>query len=182
MEPTRTVLRVVAQNGVQEEPDSSLEWVYRKYSPYVASIALRLVGRDGDVDDIVQEVFLQALKGLAQLREPGALKGWLATVTVRVSRRRLQLRKLKSWVGLDEDTGYESVASPSASPEQRALLSRVYRVLDEISVDQRLAWTLRMVEGEQLEAVASLCGCSLATAKRRIAAAQDHIERNLCDE
>jgi RNA polymerase sigma-70 factor (ECF subfamily) len=36
----------------------------------------------------------------------------------------------------------------------------------------RIAWTLRMVEGLELAEVASACGCSLATAKRRIAAAE----------
>jgi RNA polymerase sigma-70 factor (ECF subfamily) len=40
----------------------------------------------------------------------------------------------------------------------------------------RIAWTLRYVEREKLEEVARLCGCSLATAKRRIAATQAAIE------
>jgi RNA polymerase sigma-70 factor (ECF subfamily) len=141
-----------------------------------------LVGRDAEVDDIVQEVFLQAMRGFSQIRDPQALKAWLATVTVRIARRRLQFRKFKAWVGMDDDPGYDCVASSAASPEQRALLSRVYSVLDQIPIDQRLAWTLRTVEGEQVETVASMCGCSLATAKRRIAAAQDRIERDLCDE
>ena len=43
----------------------------------------------------------------------------------------------------------------------------------------RVAWTLNYVEGETLEEVARLCGCSLATAKRRIAAAQRFIEEKL---
>ena len=56
--------------------------------------------------------------------------------------------------------------------EQRALLARIYRTLDEIDDRSRIAWILRHVEGERLEDVADACGCSLATAKRRIAAAQ----------
>ena len=67
------------------------------------------------------------------------------------------------------------------SPERRALLSRVYQVLDRIPVEQRLAWSLRYVEGEKLERVAEQCGCSLATAKRRIAAAHARIQGELID-
>jgi RNA polymerase sigma-70 factor (ECF subfamily) len=52
-------------------------------------------------------------------------------------------------------------------------------VLDRLPVNERLAWSLRHIEGEQLESVAVLCGCSLATAKRRIAAAQQAVERSL---
>ena len=48
-----------------------------------------------------------------------------------------------------------------------------------ISVEDRLAWTLRNVEQEPLDAVAQACGCSLATAKRRIASAQAVLERRL---
>jgi RNA polymerase sigma-70 factor (ECF subfamily) len=55
-------------------------------------------------------------------------------------------------------------------------------VLDELPAAERLAWTLRHVEGERLEQVARQCGCSLATAKRRIAAAQDAIEQAVSDD
>ena len=65
--------------------------------------------------------------------------------------------------------------------EQRALLSRVYKILDGIPANERIAWSLRHIEGEPLESVASLAGCSLATAKRRIAAAAARIEEAFGD-
>ena len=57
----------------------------------------------------------------------------------------------------------------------------VYRVLDELPVDDRLAFTLHHIEGEKLEVVARLCRCSCATAKRRIARAQQAIEERMGD-
>lgn len=158
---------------------NDLDGIFRRYSAYVAAVALRLLGRDDEVDDVVQEVFLAALRGLSRLREEGAVKGWLATVTLRVARRRLRMRRLRGFFGLDASTGYEQIAAPGASADERALLSRVYTVLDGIPVRERLAWTLRHVEGEALEAVARACECSLATAKRRIAAAQARLDRAL---
>lgn len=68
------------------------------------------------------------------------------------------------------------MASSEASPEERLLLARVYAALDRISVDERLAWSLRHLEGERLDEVAALCGCSLATVKRRIASAQQTLK------
>ena len=49
------------------------------------------------------------------------------------------------------------------------MLEALYAALAALPVDERLAWTLRHVEGSTLEEVAVGCGCSLATAKRRIA-------------
>jgi RNA polymerase sigma-70 factor (ECF subfamily) len=157
--------------------------IFRAYSGYVAAVALRLLGRDEDVDDVVQEVFVVSLKGLDKLRDAAAIKGWLATVAVRVSRRKLRYRKLWAAIGLDEPgSGVQNFVAPGASPEDRAMLSRIYAALEELPVDERIAWTLRHVEGEQLEDVARLSGCSLATAKRRIAAAHEKLEGLVSDD
>jgi RNA polymerase sigma-70 factor (ECF subfamily) len=168
------------------EPASAVgdvEEAFRAYSGYVAAVAARLLGRDGEVDDVVQETFIVAMKGLDRLRDPAAVKDWLATVTVRIARRRLRLRRFFSVLRREGSAAdAEELVSRDASPEDRAVLARVYAALDAIPVNQRIAWTLRHVEGEQLDRVARLCGCSLATAKRRITAAHELISRLVCDE
>ena len=156
------------------------EAFYRRYAPYVARIGLRILGRDHEVDDLVQDVFISAYRAQDHLRDPGAARGWLATITVRAARRRLQKRKLRAFVGLDESPVLE-LSDPGAPPEARELLREVYRVLGELPINQRLAWSLRHVEGFKLTEVAEACDCSLATVKRRIAAAQAHIEVSLDD-
>jgi RNA polymerase sigma-70 factor (ECF subfamily) len=159
-----------------------VEFVVRRYSGYVATIALRLLGREDDVDDVVQEVFLSAIRGLAGLRDEGALRGWLATVTVRKVRRRLRWRRWTGLIGLDDKPDYrEILVAPGGTPEELATLARVYELLDALPVEQRVAWALRTIHGDGLEAVAEACGCSLATAKRRIQAAQRAIERLMGD-
>src|SRR5512137_1921710 len=84
-----------------------LEQAFTLYSRYVAGLALRLLGRQDEVDDVVQDVFLAAFRGLTKLREPQAIKGWLATVTVRVARRRLRMRRLWRLCGLFSPEPYE---------------------------------------------------------------------------
>jgi RNA polymerase sigma-70 factor, ECF subfamily len=167
-----TVLRSVPTEG-DADALLSLDGAFRRYAGYVAAVATRLLGRDDEVNDVVQDVFVAALTGLESLREPAAVKSWLATLTVRIASRKLRLRRLKSWVGLDRCVGYHGLVSEGASPEQRALLAHVYSLLDQMPVGPRVAWTLRHVEGHELEAIAQLCNCSLATAKRRIAAAHE---------
>lgn len=155
--------------------------VFRVYAPYVARIALRVLGRRDEVEDVVQEVFLQAHRKLETIEEPAAIRGWLATTTVRMSTRRLRRRRMLRFVGLDGSHDYENVADGSASPHQRALLAQVYRLLDGIPVEERTAWALRMIEKEPIEKVADLLGISESTAKRRIRAGQEAIERGMRD-
>jgi len=164
---------------VDEVVELDFEELFRQYAPYVASIGYRLLGRDEEVDDLVQDVFLAAHRGLGRLRNREAVKGWLATVSVRLARRRLRARRVRTFLHLDATRDYLDVADRSASPADRALLARVYQILDDLPANDRLAWSLRHVQGEKLERVAELCQCSLATAKRRIKAAQVAIEREV---
>jgi RNA polymerase sigma-70 factor (ECF subfamily) len=55
-------------------------------------------------------------------------------------------------------------------------------VLDELPAKERIAWVLRHLEGEQLEDVARIVGCSLATVKRRIAAAHETVKEMMGHE
>jgi len=174
------VLRLVGEDDQPVAGD--LEGLFRQYAPYVARIGHRLLGNGDEVDDLVQDVFLAAHRGLTRLRDRDAVKGWLATVAVRTARRRLRRRRLAGLLGFTgEPADYDEVAGSDASPAERALVARVYRALDRLPVEQRLAWSLRHVEGESLERVAELAGCSLATAKRRIKAAQEAL-RPLIEE
>jgi RNA polymerase sigma-70 factor (ECF subfamily) len=155
---------------------SLVQQAFRDHAAFVARLAHRLTGRSDEIDDIVQDVFIVAVRGAGALRDPTALRHWLATITVRVARKRLRTLRLRRFCGLDDAPEYESVAAPGATPEDRALLSRVFDILDTVPVNHRLAWSLRHVEGYDLEIVAELCGCSLATAKRWIGAAHAKLE------
>lgn len=182
MEPARPLLLLVppaptTAHAVDAAPPG-LEELFRRYHGYVAAIALKLLGSDQELEDLVQDVFLAALSGLRDRSQPEALKGWLALVTVRAARKRLRRRKLRTFLGLDDDAAH-ALPATDASPEQAALLARAQRALSELPANHRIAWTLRHVEGESLERVAELCECSLATAKRHIAAAQEHLQRTL---
>jgi len=161
-------------------PESDAE-VFERFAPYVARIGLRLLGRESDVDDLIQDVFIAAMRQRHQVRAPEAFRSWLAIIAVRTARRYLRKRRLRALVGIDTLAPTLELRDSGMSPERRALLTRVYQVLDKMPVDQRIAWTLRYVEGEKLEEVAERCGCSLATAKRRIAAAHGRLEAELHD-
>jgi RNA polymerase sigma-70 factor (ECF subfamily) len=157
--------------AVAETP-LTLDGAFRAHAGFVASVALRVLGRPSEVDDLVQDVFLCVMPRLGDLREPAALRGWLAVITARLARRRLRSRRWKVWLGVGADHDYTRLADGAASPQDRALLGELYRALDRLPVPQRLAWSLRHAEGLELAAIAEACECSLATVKRRIAAAE----------
>jgi RNA polymerase sigma-70 factor (ECF subfamily) len=161
---------------------ASLDAIYRRYCRYVAAVILRLGGRRSEVEDLVQDVFVEAARGIANLREEEAIRGWLATIAVRTVRRRLRLRRARRFFGLDSAADYDRLIDPAASPVDKLMVATIYRVLDEVPVGDRLAFSLHQIEGEKLEEVARLCGCSCASAKRRIARTRQRIEEKLSND
>ena len=68
--------------------------VYRRYARYVATIGFRLLGDDSELDDLVQETFMQVSTGIDGLRDPKGFRSWLATIAVRcIWRKRAQRRR-----------------------------------------------------------------------------------------
>jgi RNA polymerase sigma-70 factor (ECF subfamily) len=158
----------------------AFEALYRRHAPTALNLAVRIQGSTSDVEDIVHDAFVRAHQRMAELREPAAFRSWLGSIVVRLVRTRLRRRRLVAMLGLaaPEPVDLDSVASPSADPEVRALLAQVYALLQTLPADERIAWTLRHVERHRLESVAALVGCSLATAKRRIGRAQVFLEEH----
>lgn len=180
----RPLLRVV-EGGASRHASASgtlasgtldFDSVFRRYSAYVASIGLRLLGRDEELDDLVQDVFLEAHRGLRQIREAGAIKGWLARICVRRAVRRLRRRRLRAFLNLDTLVNDAQLVAPEASPEARAEVTRLYRKLELVPALDRAIWVLRYLEGEALDDIARLCACSKSTVQRRLRALEAQLQ------
>lgn len=159
----------------------AMEALYRRHVRRVTNAVTRMIGRTADADDAVQEAFLVAFTRLPELRDPAAFRGWLSCIAVNEVRGRLRKRRWLRFFTADDDgddASLASLASEDASPEVRAELARVDTVLRGLAPELRIAWTLRYVEGWELTEVASAVDCSLATAKRRIAAAKERVDRH----
>ena len=154
---------------------ADFEAIYAKYARYVAGVVYRLMGDDGELDDIVQETFVDAIEGLARLHDPSAARAWLVTVAVRRTRRvlaRRRRRMLFAFLAID--------FSPRASdPRDRAPVDELYDALSRVPADLRVPWVLHRVEHLSLPETAQACEVSLATVKRRIAEAEERLERRL---
>jgi RNA polymerase sigma-70 factor (ECF subfamily) len=138
-------------------------------------LALRLLGSDQDVDDVVQDAYVIALSRLDQLEEAQAFASYLAGVVVRLVRRLLRRRRLTRALGLSpppEPLDPTAFAAADAPADIVAELRALYARIDRLPTDERIALLLRRVDRLPFDEVARVCGCSIATVKRRIVAAE----------
>jgi RNA polymerase sigma-70 factor, ECF subfamily len=159
----------------------AFEALYRRFVNIVAGTVRRMLRNTAETEDVVQETFTIAFERLAQLEDVGALRVWLVRIGVSRAHRVLRRRRIISWITGDEAaTRLAEQIAPGLRPaEERAELALLDRVLGGIAPERRTPWLLRHVVGYPVEEIASICGYSVATVKRRIAEVEEKVQRHM---
>ena len=145
-------------------------WDY--FSPLVRGLLARAFGPDEGVEDALQEIFLRVFHKGKTLRDPARLRSFIVAVTVHFIRSELRKRRLRRAIMLPLPRRAPPPESTEPAGTPRLALAALYRALDALPVGERLAFTLRFLEGASLEEAAALAEMSLATFKRRLLAAR----------
>jgi RNA polymerase sigma-70 factor (ECF subfamily) len=161
--------------GLRRGSPEAAAALYDRVAGRVNRLVARMLGADPEHDDVVHQVFLNVFSSVGSLREAAALDGWVVGLTVNTVRRELRRRKYRRLLRLDvaATVGSDEASAPGLDPERQMVAHRFYAALERMAVDDRIAFSLRTIEGCALAEVAVACGCSLATAKRRVARAYD---------
>ena len=164
--------------------NQALGVLYRKHAAFAINLAARIEGSSRDIEDIVHDAFLRAFERLNDLTDRAAFRSWLGAIVVHAVRSRMRRARLMNLLGMgksSEPVDLDAIASADASPHTRAQIAQIYALLRTLPTDDRIAWTLRAVEGHDLDTVARLTQCSLATVKRRITRAQRFLDDHFVD-
>lgn len=156
--------------------------LYLRHCTRVRTRVTRLLGRSAEVDDVLQDTFVEAFRDLQQLLDVERFGSWVCGIAVHQVHRRLRRGRLLRRLGLDScepDSGMFEVSDAAASPELLAQVRRLESALSRVSDPRRIAWILRHVEGCSLEETAIQCNVSLATIKRHLAAAEAELQQVL---
>lgn len=148
--------------------------LYLRHARYVAGAIGRWLGRDAELDDIVQDTFVRAAERIGSLRSASHVRPWLVTIAIRITHSRMVRERRRSAL-----LRYFVAQQPvSSDPAVRAPADELRAGLVRVPEDLRVPWMLHCIEGERLEDVATTCGVSLATIKRRIAECGRRLERS----
>lgn len=140
--------------------------LFDAYGGYVERLLMRVLGPDPELEDVLHEVFVEALSSIANLRDPTRLKGWLTRMTVFVARGSIRRRRRHRRLVLVPAEDSLPQSSPPEPHESKELLRRVFAVLSELNENHRIAFSLRYLESMTLGEAANASGVSLATFKR----------------
>ncbi len=165
----------------QKKDLAAFEQLVLLYQDRVFALARRLAGNPPDAEDLAQEVFVRAYRGIHTFRGESDFGTWLHRITVNLwlnSRRKASV----AVVSLDEPLATQDgelrreVPTLDGEPEsmllERELGELMQRALDTLPKEQQAVLVLRELEDYTYEEMAAILNCSLGTVRSRLSRAR----------
>jgi RNA polymerase sigma-70 factor (ECF subfamily) len=159
-----------------------------KYQHRVAHLVARYVRDATEVEDVTQEVFIKAYRGLANFRGESAFYTWLYRIAVNTAKNHAVAagrRATEQAVDAHEAEQY-TAASPlreAATPERELASDQIQQAinatLEGLPAELRDALVLREMDGLTYEEIAAVMECPIGTVRSRIFRARDAIDRRV---
>ena len=175
-QPDLGVLRK-AQRG----DERAFALIVRAYETPVYNYVLRLVGDRALAEDLTQEVFLRVFQGLRNFSLRSKFTTWLFQVTKNrvLDELRATERRPRATVALEDVPPLEVLDAPF---ERLEAIDAVWRGIENLTVDLKMALLLRDVVGMSYNEIADSLEITLATVKWRIYKAREEVQLALARE
>ena len=158
-----------SKGGATVQGHLNLSKLYGSELAFVRRAVAHLAGPALEADDLVQDVFVQAVKRQRDFEGRSSIQTWLYGIAVRVvsnARRRARFRHL---------LGLRAAGEPKAEPatseglmQQAQATAAVYRALDRLPEKKRTVLVLHELEGVPCEELATILDCPVGTVWTRL--------------
>lgn len=161
---------------------AALEAIARAELPRVERTLLKLLGPRNDLEDLVQNVFVELCRALPRFRGDSQISSFVGGITIRVARRAM---RPTAWYRRRVDVQIEAV-EPSASPDRQVdaqeALRRVRKALESVAPKKRIAFMLWALDGKTPQEIAEMTNTSLSATRSRIFYAKKELEKRAAND
>jgi RNA polymerase sigma-70 factor (ECF subfamily) len=172
--------------GLRAGDRGAVSRAYEAHHAVIRSFAQRLVGDPGAAEDIVHDTFVALPRAISSFRGDASLRTFLIGVAVNHAKRHVRsaVRRRAAMSRLAEDPGSSpaAVRDPEQEAARRQLADRLWKALDGLPLDQRVALVLCEVEQRTSTEVAAIVGVPEGTVRTRLFHAKRKMRAALGEE
>ncbi len=169
---------------------AAFEELVRRYDRKVFRVARHITQNHEDAEDVVQEAFLKAFRGLGQFHGKSRFSTWLFRITVNESLMKLRQRRGIQAVSVDQNDQREPAAivareivdwrpNPEQLYSQSELKEILAKALQGLPSKYRIVFSLRDVEGLSTNETAEVLNLNVSTVKTRLLRARLSLRERL---
>ncbi len=169
----------------KEGDTQAFDVLVQKYQYKVLNLVGRYVQGD-EAQDVAQEAFIKAYRGLKNFRGDSAFYTWLYRVAVNSAKNYLMSsgkRKSKQQVDIDDAEYFDEATllrdqhTPEHMLQTDELEVKVFEAISSLPEDLKIALTLREMDGMSYEDIADTVGCPIGTVRSRIFRAREALDK-----
>ena len=153
---------LLASGLAQADLARALDRLYETYAASVERWVRRLAGPNADVEDLMHDVFVVAVRRRGEFRGEGKLSTWLFRITEHIVRKRRSRDRMRGLLRLRYQTRVVPVQAPSPTPleelERQQRCAQLYAALDRLPDKYRTISILYDIDGLSANEVAQLLG------------------------
>ena len=172
---------------VQRGDKRAYDLLVLKYQHKIVGLVGRYLRDQDEVQDVAQEAFIKAYRALPRFRGDSAFYTWLYRIAINTAKNHLVSRSRRPPdtdidVDMEEGMHQESLSdmvNPENSLATDQLEAVVYKAIDDLAEDLKVAVTLREFEGLSYEEIAEVMDCPVGTVRSRIFRAREAIEKKI---
>ncbi len=157
---------------------------YARFAPRIARFLYRVAGPNAEVEELVQQVFVECFTSLDRFRGEAPVTSWLFGIAANLARRHQRSatrneRKAGAFGHHLELVGERNGSDPSSQVAARDAFGLLEGALERLKPPQRIAWVMVELEGMTCEDVARTIGARPSTVRARLRVARERIRKTL---
>ena len=161
---------------------AAFDVLVRRWERKIQGAVYRMLRSEEEAQDVCQEAFLKAFRGLGTFRGQARFSSWLYQIALNLCRDRMRRKKGKTWVSLDEigETA-QAARGPSVLElvETGDLSRRVVAAMSALPDEQREVIVLKEYEGRTFPEIAEILDVPVSTVKTRLYRGLTQLRRRL---
>ncbi len=151
----------------QKGDETAFNALVRKYQEPVYQTARRLLGSHEEAQDLSQETFIKAYRGLKDFRREATFSTWIYRITVNLGLNALRHRKLRQYFSFG-NPGL-TIASRDPAPDQQLehheLMNTIEQAIERLPAKQKIVFTLRYFQNLPHAEIAGILNRDVGTIK-----------------
>lgn len=151
----------------QHERPAQAEF-YSKYRAEVSRIVYKVLGPDADLEDVVQDVFVEVFRSIDKFKGQAKITTWLYRVCYNVALQKVRRVKRRPEGYLAPREEIPSHETPLRALERKDSARIVYDILDTIAPKKRMVFVLHEIIGMSSKEIAGIVGTNVLTVRTRL--------------
>lgn len=156
--------------------DAGARDLFRRYRNRVHGALFRILGSNADMEDLLQDTFIQVFASLKSWRAEASLATWIDRIAVRVAYRAIARGKARREHVVDGEADLAVTGTGPAEVLAREGVRRLYAALDRLPPAARVAFALHEIDGRSMAEVAEITSATVTATKLRVWRARRALE------